>query len=99
MLFLPTLLPTCPLLGLGKLWDSQVEWSERDGRKRPIGYVKCDGKDANAEQLRRGMAWASPKATRPTSAMYELETYARLRRIGLWRDEGAVPPWEFGAKK
>jgi endonuclease YncB( thermonuclease family) len=79
--------------------SAQVEWSERDSRKRPIAYVKCDGKDANAEQLRRGMAWASPKATRPTSAMYELETYARLRRIGLWRDEGAVPPWEFGAKK
>ena len=79
--------------------SAQVEWSERDSRKRPIAYVKCDGKDANAEQLRRGMAWASPKATRPTSAMYELETYARLRRIGLWKDEGAVPPWEFGAKK
>jgi endonuclease YncB( thermonuclease family) len=79
--------------------SAQVEWSDRDSRKRPIGYVTCAGKDANAEQLRRGMAWASPKATRPTSAMYELETYARLRRIGLWQDERAVPPWEFGVKK
>jgi len=79
--------------------SAQVEWSERDSRNRPIAYVKCDGKDANAEQLRRGMAWASPKATRPTSGLYELETYARLRRIGLWKDERAVPPWEFAAKK
>lgn len=79
--------------------SAQVEWSERDSRKHPIGYVTCGGKDANAEQLRRGMAWASPKATRPTSGMYELETYARLRRIGLWKDDNAVPPWEFAAKK
>lgn len=74
---------------------AEVEWSERDRRKRAIGYVTCAGKDANAEQLRRGMAWASPKATRPTSGSYELETYARLRRIGLWADEKAVAPWEF----
>ena len=25
--------------------------------------------------------------------------YARLRRIGLWRDENPVAPWEFRAKK
>ena len=78
---------------------AQVEWSERDSRKRAIGYVTCEGKDANAEQLRRGMAWASPRATRPTSGMYELETYARLRRVGLWADDKAVAPWEFAAKK
>ena len=87
------------LAALCRRKSAQVEWSDRDSRKRPIGYVTCGGKDANAEQLRRGMAWASPKATRPTSATYELETYARLRRIGLWKDENAVPPWEFGAKK
>jgi len=78
--------------------SATVEWSERQGR-RYIGNVTCDGKDANAEQLRRGMAWASPRATKPTSPLYELETYARLRRIGLWADESAVPPWEFAAKK
>ena len=77
----------------------RVEWSERDPRKRYVGHVTCAGKDANAEQLRRGMAWGSPKATKPTSGLYELETYARLRRIGLWRDDNPVAPWEFAAKK
>jgi endonuclease YncB( thermonuclease family) len=76
-----------------------VEWSERDEAKRLIGYVICAGKDANAEQLKRGMAWASPKGTRPTSGLYELETYARLRRIGLWAEDEPVAPWEFGSKK
>lgn len=79
--------------------QAQVEWSERDAKKRYIGYVTCAGKDANAEQLKRGMAWASPRSTKPTSALYELETYARLRRIGLWADDNAVAPWDFAAKK
>ena len=79
--------------------EAKVEWSERDARKRYIGYVTCAGKDANAEQLKRGMAWASPRATKPTSALYELETYARLRRIGLWADDNALAPWDFAAKK
>jgi endonuclease YncB( thermonuclease family) len=77
--------------------SATVEWSERDHHKRYIGYVTCEGKDANAEQFKRGMAWASPRATKPTSPLYELETYARLRRIGLWADENAVPPWEFAS--
>jgi len=79
--------------------SATVEWSERDQRKRHIGHVTCAGKDANAEQLRRGMAWGSPKAAKPTSGLYELEAYARLRRIGLWRDDNPVAPWEFAAKK
>jgi endonuclease YncB( thermonuclease family) len=79
--------------------EAKVEWSERDSGKRYLGYVTCDGKDANAEQLKRGMAWLSPKPTQPTSGLYELETYARLRRVGLWTDENAVAPWEWAARK
>src|SRR5436853_6411260 len=43
--------------------SAQVEWSQRDA-KRYVGYVTCAGKDANAEQLKRGMGWSSPKATK-----------------------------------
>jgi endonuclease YncB( thermonuclease family) len=86
------------LAGLCYRKSATVDWSEREGRHY-LGHVTCAGKDANAEQLRRGMAWASPQSTQPTSASYEIETYARLRRIGLWSDDKAVPPWEFAAKK
>lgn len=79
--------------------EAKVDGSERDEKKRLIGHVVCDGKDAAAEQLRHGMAWGSPKSTRPTSGLPELEAYARLRKIGLWADENAVPPWEFAAKR
>jgi endonuclease YncB( thermonuclease family) len=79
--------------------NATVGWSEQDNKKRYLGYVNCAGKDANAEQLRRGMAWGSPRSTKPTSALYELEAYARLRRIGLWADDDPVPPWEWAARK
>ena len=78
---------------------AKVEWSQRDERKRRLGYVTCDGKDVNSEQLKRGMAWGSPKASSPTSGLVELEGYARLRKIGLWKDDKPVPPWEWAAKK
>jgi endonuclease YncB( thermonuclease family) len=64
--------------------SAQVEWTERDARKRYVGYVTCAGKDASAEQLKRGMARVSTKSTNPTSGLYELEGYARARGIGLW---------------
>ncbi len=79
--------------------QATVEWSLRDERKRRLGYVTCAGKDANAEQLKRGMAWGSPMASKPTSGLMELEGYARLRKVGLWKDENAVPPWEWAARK
>jgi len=77
---------------------AKVEWQEKD-RAFLLGEVTCAGKEANAEQVRRGMAWASPKQTTPGSALYELEAYARLRRLGLWADGKAEPPWEWRARR
>jgi micrococcal nuclease len=78
---------------------AEVEWSDRDRKKRYLGSVICDGVNVNEQQVRRGMAWSSPRATQPSSPLYELETYARLRHIGLWADEGAVAPWEWRTRK
>lgn len=73
---------------------AKVEWQEKE-HGLLLGRVACDGKDANAEQVRRGMAWMSPRQTGPGSALYELEAYARLRKVGLWAAEKPVPPWEW----
>jgi endonuclease YncB( thermonuclease family) len=66
---------------------------------RTIGRVTCAGIEANSEQVRRGMAWAFKRYVPIGSALYELETYARLRRLGLWADAKPVAPWEWRAKK
>jgi endonuclease YncB( thermonuclease family) len=77
---------------------AQVEWRTKE-KNRTIGQVTCAGIDVAAEQVRRGMAWVSPKFTRPGSPLYELEAYARLRGTGLWADPKATPPWEWRAQK
>ena len=77
---------------------AQIEWKEKDGENRFVGQVTCNGVDANAEQVRSGMAWVSPASTRPGSPLYELEAYARIRGLGLWADPDPVPPWEWKPK-
>ena len=74
---------------------AKVEWKAKE-RGLLVGEVTCDGVQANEEQVRRGMAWVPPRqAVMPGSALYELETYARLRKVGLWADDKAMPPWEW----
>ena len=65
---------------------------------RTVARVVCDGRDANAEQVRAGMAWASTQyQTDPAIARLELQ--ARSARAGLWRDLGTsaepAAPWEW----
>jgi endonuclease YncB( thermonuclease family) len=64
---------------------------DRDGNT--IGRVRCGGIYADAEQVRRGMAWVYVEHASPTSALYALEADARLARRGLWKDRHAVAPW------
>ena len=78
--------------------EAQVEWQNKEANNRYVGRISCAGVDAGAEQVRRGMAWVSPRFTKPGSPLYELESYARLRRVGLWSAQQApVPPWEWRA--
>ncbi len=81
-------------LCLKKPAQAAIEGKDRD---RYIGDVTCAGIDASAEQVRRGMAWVSARRTAPASPLYELETHARLRQIGLWAESKPVAPWEWRA--
>jgi micrococcal nuclease len=60
-----------------------------------LGAVTCNGVDANAEQVKQGLAWVFRTYLPLGSPLYELETNARLMQRGLWRDEDPVPPWEW----
>lgn len=66
----------------------------KDRYGRTVARVECRGKDANAEQVRAGMAWAFPKyLTDPEIA--RLEAAARAAGVGLWSSGSPQPPWEF----
>ena len=70
----------------------------KDRYGRTLARVTCDGTDANAEQVRRGLAWAYTKyLTDPQIKVLEEE--ARASRLGLWHDDKSVPPWEWRKAK
>jgi endonuclease YncB( thermonuclease family) len=65
-----------------------------DKYKRTLGRLKCDGIDANAEQVKRGMAWAYRQYLTDT-LIGTLEDTAKAGKVGLWADANPTPPWEF----
>jgi endonuclease YncB( thermonuclease family) len=78
--------------------EAVLRTSTIDRYGRTVARVKCDGRDANAEQVRTGMAWAYTQyQTDPAIPRLELE--ARSARTGLWRDLGTAAeptaPWEW----
>jgi endonuclease YncB( thermonuclease family) len=75
--------------------DARVAERGNDRYGRTIGVVTCAAMDANAEQLRCGMAWVYVKYAPKGSPLFELERAARGTRVGLWVDPGPVPPWEW----
>jgi endonuclease YncB( thermonuclease family) len=66
----------------------------KDRYWRTLARVHCDGIDANAEQVRRGMAWVYDRYVTDRS-LYGLQDEARGARRGLWADPAPVPPWEW----
>jgi endonuclease YncB( thermonuclease family) len=73
---------------------ADVQPAARDKYDRQLAHVKCSGIDANAEQLRRGMAWFYTEYSQSES-LKALEAGARTQRLGLWTDTRPEPPWAF----
>lgn len=80
-----------------------VEWDKQDRYGRTVGKILVNGKDANLEQVRVGMAWWYEKYRKEQSAsdqrIYEqAEQQARAQRVGLWREPAPVEPWLWRKK-
>ncbi|WFP51405.1 thermonuclease family protein [Methylomonas sp. EFPC3] len=71
-----------------------VEDKGTDKYKRTIGRIKCNGVDANAEQVKRGFAWAYRQYLTDQN-IAALEESAKAAGVGLWADAEPTPPWEF----
>lgn len=77
-----------------------VEWTKLDRYGRTVGKILVNGKDANLEQVRAGMAWWYEKYRKEQSQadqeIYQVaEQQARIQRIGLWRDANPTAPWDW----
>jgi endonuclease YncB( thermonuclease family) len=79
--------------------DARIAEQGRDRYGRTLGRVTCASVDANAEQVRRGMAWVYERYAPKGSPLYVVQTEARAARRGLWQDARPVPPWEWRRAK
>ena len=70
----------------------------KDRYGRTLARVTCNGVDANAEQVKRGMAWVYDRYVTDKS-LYAVQDAARASHLGLWHDEHPVPPWEWRRDK
>ncbi|MDR2710046.1 MAG: thermonuclease family protein [Burkholderiales bacterium] len=69
-----------------------------DDYGRTLARVTCNGKDVNAEQVRRGMAWVYDHYVTDRS-LYALQKDAQRAKRGLWAGKKPTPPWEYRRKE
>lgn len=71
---------------------------ESDRYGRLVCQLTVDGVNVNAEQVRRGLAWANranPRYVR-NREVFRLEDAARAAGLGLWvQGQRPVPPWQW----
>ena len=81
-----------------------VEWEKKDKYGRTVGKItSSDGVDVCLEQVNRGMAWhykeyASEQSLEDRASYSAAELTARSKKVGLWRDQSPIPPWEWRKK-
>ncbi|WP_432721676.1 thermonuclease family protein [Jeongeupia wiesaeckerbachi] len=71
-----------------------------DRYQRGVALIRLGGDDINYAQVKAGLAWHytryAGKQPRADFEAYETALQAaRDRRIGLWQQPGAEPPWDF----
>lgn len=62
---------------------------------RILGVCSANGRELNAELVRRGWAWAFVRYSR---AYVDVEARAKSDRVGVWQGH-AQPPWEHRASR
>lgn len=77
---------------------AEVTPQKKDRYGRTVARVTCEGQNANAEQVRAGMAWAFTKYLTDPS-IKALEDEARAEKRGLWIDVDPVPPWNWRQRR
>lgn len=73
-----------------------VTGGDTDRYGRLLGTLWLGVTDVNAEQIRKGLAWAyryHGKPARPDYAVLEAE--ARRQSVGLWSEPGQTEPWRW----
>ena len=62
---------------------AQLDGNKHDRNGRLLAHVRCNGTDAPAEQVRRGMAWVFVRYAPADSPLHAMEAKAMAARLGL----------------
>lgn len=73
---------------------ASVVITDRDRYGRTVGRIKCNGVDANAEQVRAGMAWVYESYAKD-KGLFRLQDEARSAKRGLWSERSPQAPWDW----
>ena len=76
----------------GRLVEARSVTTDRYGRT--IAWNYFDGACLNEELLKVGLAWHYKRYS-SEKHLAELETEARQKKAGLWKDPYSVSPWDF----
>jgi endonuclease YncB( thermonuclease family) len=61
---------------------------------RQLGYLYCDGTEANQSQVAQGMAWFNDRYSKRTT-LQTLQQQAQAQGLGLWQSARPMPPWQW----
>ncbi len=78
--------------------DVRIVETGKDRYGRTLAFIYVGNLCINKELLRQGMAWHYKKYNHD-GELERLENEARDKRVGLWSQSSAIPPWEFRHKK
>jgi endonuclease YncB( thermonuclease family) len=78
----------------------EVVYDKIDRYGRRVGTIHIGGRDANLEQLRRGLAWhykqyETEQTPSDRQRYAAAEQVAQAERLGLWRDASPQAPWDY----
>lgn len=79
----------------GKSIILDIKGTDRYGRT--VAIVMKDSVDIGLVLIKEGYAWAYRKYLDPVRLQkyVEAENYARSKKLGLWKNAGAVAPWDY----
>lgn len=75
----------------------EIVQTGRDQYGRSIGRVLVNGREANVEQVRAGLAWVYSRYNQDPK-LPSIEKEARVQRTGLWAAPYPEAPWDFRRK-
>jgi len=78
--------------------DVTVHATGTDRYGRTLGRIIIDGEDVSASMVSKGFAWHY-KEYSDDEDLAKLEETARERKIGIWSEANALPPWEFRKRR